>query len=160
MDNFKNLSVLRHGEAEYTVLKNGDFDRNLTAQGQSQVKKITEFLQKNEFEIDLVLSSSAKRTKDTTELVCQGTKVASVKFLKEIYEAQQDDLIRMINGLGKNINHLLIIGHNPGLSDLISRITGEKNLNLQPGMMAIMEIHVEDWSMVGKETGVLKKIIQ
>lgn len=160
MDNFKNLSVLRHGEAEYTVLKNGDFDRNLTAQGQSQVKKIREFLQKNEFEIDLVLSSSAKRTKETTKLVCQGTKVASVKFLKEIYEAQQDDLIRMINGLGKNINHLLIIGHNPGLSDLISRITGEKNLNLQPGMMAIMEIHVEDWSMVGKETGVLKKIIQ
>lgn len=160
MNNFKSLSVLRHGEAEFSALKNGDFNRNLSIQGRSQVKRLTELLKKNDFEIDLILSSSAIRTKETTELVSQGAKVAAIVFEHEIYEAEPNQLLKLINGLGIVFNRVLLVGHNPGLSDLISFITGEQYINLQPGMMAIMEIQVEEWSMVGEETGILKEVIQ
>ncbi|ERM82338.1 hypothetical protein P872_18235 [Rhodonellum psychrophilum GCM71 = DSM 17998] len=160
MHNFKSLAVLRHGEAESSRLKNGDFNRNLSEEGRSQVKRLSKLLKKNDFEIDLILSSSANRTKETTELISQETNVGSIKFEDGIYEAEQDELLKMINGLEENFDSVLLIGHNPGLSDLLSSITGGNYINLQPGMMAVMEIQVEEWSMVGEETGILKEVIQ
>ena len=58
----------------------------------------------------------------------------------EIYEAETIDLMHLINKTDKNVENLLLVGHNPALSSLVSYISGIDSINLLPGMLSIIEI--------------------
>lgn len=160
MENSRVLSILRHAEAEIGTGELGDFNRQLSPTGKHQICRLNEVLKKNDFKIEFLLSSPAKRAFQTTEFISKDMKPVDIVFEKEIYEAEPEDLLKLIQNTDDNIENLLLVGHNPGLSALISYITGDGYINLRPGMMAVLDIYVDDWSMLGMESGVLKEIYQ
>ena len=107
----------------------------------------------------MILVSPSARTSETVEIMTKHVYAKEISVEDEIYEAETMDLLDLINQTGRKIEKLLLVGHNPALSSLVSYISGIDSINLLPGMLSIIEIQVEDWDQIGGETGVLRETI-
>ena len=147
----KILYLLRHSDAESNSVNFNDFQRKLSAFGR---KKAHAFSTKyaSELTFDMVFCSNALRTKETLGLL-ELTEI-DTKFSDRLYLAEKEELISEIERVPREINKLLIVGHNNGLSDLLGYLTGT-TLLLSTCQMVEIKLETNDWTLLGKETGSL-----
>lgn len=156
----KILYVLRHGEAKPGIGIRGDFLRELTFEGRQQLNKLAEHLKSIDFKTDLILVSPAKRTQQSLEIITSALSIQNNQITHdEIFDAEPQTLLEIINNINQPTNHLLLVGHNPGISSLVSFVSGQNYLSMKPGMMAVLEILVDEWRLLGGNTGILKEIL-
>ena len=121
----KNLFLLRHAKAVSSSSGWRDFDRSLSAQGREQAEHVGKYLKQQNIGFDLVLSSTALRARETTELVLTAAgSMSEVRYDQRIYEASAQQLLELISGLEDEKKEVLFVGHNPGLEELLKRLTG------------------------------------
>lgn len=154
----KQLILLRHGEAGFS--DGVDFQRQLTSKGKDQLHKLGTILKEREMEIDLMYCSSATRTRETAEIIKSYLSIREEVYEKEIYAANLEILLQILENTPKSIHTCLLIGHNPTISLLLSHLTTGNYVGLQPGMMAILEIEVQEWYMVGMNTALLRELLK
>lgn len=109
----KRIVILRHAKTE--KLAESDKVRRLTERGHDQAKQCAEWIASLPFEIDFAIVSTATRTTQTWEvfeLACP------VQFSDDAYNASAEQWVHLIRECGPEVENLLIIGHNPGVSDL------------------------------------------
>jgi phosphohistidine phosphatase len=80
--------------------------------------------------------------------------------VNEIYQADKDVLLQVLQGFGLEDNHVMMVGHNPGVSHLAAYLTGEDHLLFSPGMMVRIVFHVDEWQHISKNSGILEEILQ
>lgn len=156
----KFLYVLRHAEAKPGIGIKGDFLRELTMEGRKQLDRLLAILNKMDFKTDLILVSPAIRTLQTSEIIGFGFPSDIRNIVDDIFDAEPQTLLELLNDVKGEIQKVLLIGHNPGISALVSFISGQDYISMKPGMMAVIELQVEDWKMLGGNTGILKEILQ
>lgn len=117
------LFIMRHGKAEVRAMGSNDFDRALTAQGREDVKKIGRWTIAMGYTFDLVATSPLKRARETAEIMCATTKQVHPVQVWDLLAPGGDlgALSELISSLGADIS-VLLIGHEPQLSTVISRI--------------------------------------
>ncbi|MFN3801806.1 SixA phosphatase family protein [Belliella pelovolcani] len=158
MQSNKILAVLRHGEADFNFPS--DFERQLSSKGKSQLIRLRELLKKSSLKPEKILSSAAVRTTQTTEIVAEIFDNVKVAFDRKIYEAESGVIFESISKTEPDVNTLLLVGHNPGISALVSAITDQGYLSMQPGMLVIIEVQVDDWKHLGIGTGIVREVLQ
>lgn len=125
----KRLYIIRHGKAEDPNFSKRDFDRNLVERGKQDALRIAnDIVQNSTFDDNtLVVSSSANRAIETAELMCPTFHYPTdqIKQAVEIYEAHHLDILKVINEVPDHVATLLVFGHNPGLSALVSYLTDD-----------------------------------
>lgn len=127
----QNLVLIRHAKAENASASQSDFSRNLTLLGIEHL--ITQAKNwKNQFpdfSPDIILSSSANRTTQTTTHLCAALHFDFSKtlFKKSLYHADVFDYINELKAV-ENFKNVILVGHNPTISDLIRHIT-QSNIN-------------------------------
>lgn len=151
---------MRHGEADAGFGMSGDAVRPLKTNGKSHVFRVGQVLKNSEIQFDLILSSPAVRTRQTASILSSMVPAKNIQYEEKIYEADPDTLFRLLNQVENEVNHLALVGHNPGISALLTYLTGDQYITLQPGMLGIIEILVDEWKEVGRNTGILKEILQ
>lgn len=104
--------------------------------------------------------SAAARTVETAQLIEKHIPIKESVFCQEIYIGDVEEMIKLLEKTSNSVDSCLFVGHNPTISLLLSHISDESYLGLQPGMMAVLELEISDWMMIGLGTGVLKEIIQ
>ena len=119
-----NIYILRHGiaaEQGISGVKN-DSERPLTPKGRRQLRKSAAAMKKMKSGFDLILSSPYLRAKQTAEIVAQELKIKKrLKFSDELKsDGNPQQLIIEINRLRPAPESLLLVGHEPYLSRLIS----------------------------------------
>lgn len=121
-----NVFLLRHAAAKSTSLSGRDIDRELRSKGIAQAKSLKSKLTSSPLPNSIeVLCSSAKRTQGTLEIISDElTTIQDTRFLPEIYHASHHELVALIVGLNTS-NDVLLIGHNPFISELASLLSGE-----------------------------------
>jgi phosphohistidine phosphatase len=128
-----NLYILRHAIAEERDPEKypDDSKRPLTDKGEKRMHQIAGGMLALGIELDVILSSSYTRAKRTAEIVAEHFDDASkLKFTKHLETGNPEKLIDEINKLGK-IENVLLVGHEPDLSDLISvLLLGDSRLPL------------------------------
>jgi len=69
---------------------------------------------------DLLLSSPARRTQQTAEIIARKLDLAQrrVKAHEGLYLATIDDILALVRATGPKVQHLAIVGHNPGISEV------------------------------------------
>ena len=154
----KRLFLLRHGEARY--FDGSDFQRRLTQKGIDNLKRMGEVLSGRSASVDIMYCSSAQRTIETSDLIKNYIEVKEEIFSREIYEGDLNVLLMMLEKTPFSANSCLLIGHNPSISHLLSCLTQEDYLGLQPGMMAEVHLEISQWKIVGRGTGILREILQ
>lgn len=145
----KILYLLRHSDAEFTSKQRTDFSRKLSNLGKQKVRNFSmNYL--SDLEFDLVLCSKAIRTKETLKSL--ELKQTEVLFYDSLYLAEQETILSEIENVKESISKLLIVGHNNGLSDLVTYLTGE-NILLSTCHMIEIQLETDQWSLIGKESG-------
>jgi phosphohistidine phosphatase len=112
----KTLFVLRHAKSSWDDPGLGDHDRPLAPRGQKAAKVVAEHIRANELEPDVVLCSSARRTRETLELMNPaGEWVIDPK----LYGADADDVLDRIRRVPEQTRSVMVIGHNPAMQELV-----------------------------------------
>lgn len=146
----KRLLILRHGKAEPGSSLMADIDRPLAIRGHEEVTRMARFLLKDQEIPERILSSNAVRTRQTTEHVIDvmGLDPSIATFHHELYCAPAAAYLDVLSALPKNINTVMLVGHNPGLSHLVAHLT-EDLIELKTSTVA--DVRVEGtWQAFSK----------
>lgn len=117
------LHFLRHAKTNQVSPSGRDFDRELLPRGYEQLRDFRTFLGQKGHAIDHIYCSSAKRTRQTLNEIADLLPTATVSFHDELYLASGSELLSFITAKNSPKTSLLI-GHNEGLSELASYLTG------------------------------------
>jgi len=114
----RTLYLLRHLKSSWDEAGLPDHERPLAPRGRRAGKKLARHLRQERVAPDLVLCSTATRTRQTFEAVKAALGDPVVRFLPELYAASEATLLAAVRAVGPRTRSLLLIAHNPGLEDL------------------------------------------
>lgn len=118
----RRLYLLRHADAESASPAGDDAARGLSRLGRAQARFVAEALAG--VGIELVLSSTAVRARQTTELVGLG---APVRYLPRLYGARARHLLAELAGIDDSVRTVLMVGHAPGLPTLAYQLADQRS---------------------------------
>ena len=115
----KVLLLLRHAKSDWDTGL-ADHERPLNLRGHRDAVGVGQRIAAARVEFDLVVSSTAIRTRQTWEqVVVGGARSHEVRYLDQIYAAEVADLVAVVRALPEAATSVLLIGHAPGVPDLV-----------------------------------------
>jgi phosphohistidine phosphatase len=150
----KRLTVMRHADARWKDPGTDDFARPLNRRGLSGAEAIAKRLLELEFVPDRLLASTARRAEQTADIVARelSLSVRHVQREERLYLASAADMLRLIQETGPRIAHLMVIGHNPGASDLIHLLVPRGGIStLTTAALCSMVFDTEHWHAIGPD---------
>lgn len=152
----KLVCLMRHSEAQAQLSESvtRDFDKPLTDQGIHQLEYVRTFFKHQHFLPDLIICSPAVRTRQTLEWVQEALgNEAEVVFDEEMYGIKSDRLLEKIYNLPDEKSTVLLIGHNPSISEGIQALLNRSEphefsvgLPAKPSQLAIFHLKTNTWS--------------
>jgi len=144
----KKLFIVRHGMAEYPNARLLDMDRCLVDDGIEEAKIVGQLLYQYEYIPDCIISSPASRAHQTAKIISEILHISTkdIKYDKTIYEAEVTHLLQLISQLKDRYNSVLIVGHNPGLSELVNHLINMMGYSLETGGVFGLESSAGSWT--------------
>jgi phosphohistidine phosphatase len=148
----RELLILRHAKSDWDTGAANDYDRPLSKRGHQDAPRVGRFLLSQGLQPDYIVSSPAKRAKQTVIAVCDemGIGQNQIKWDSRIYHAAAGSLLNVLNDCPDHAQRVLIAGHNPGLEILLQNLCNHDipmpdDYKLMPtGAVAALEI-LSDW---------------
>ena len=146
----RTLYLLRHAKSSWKDQSLGDFDRALKKRGRKAAEAIGRFIRSENLSLPLVISSPALRARETTEIVLSSAGLKpEVHYDERIYEADLRRLLRVIAEIEDEKDAALLVGHNPGLEELLQFLTGQSR-RMATAALAKITMERHKWSRVGE----------
>lgn len=156
----KTILLLRHAKSSWKDATKSDFERPLNGRGLKAAPLIGRFLRRKKIRPDLILSSPAERARQTTALVIEAAKLGGeLRYDERIYEASAARLLEIISQIEESVKVALLVGHNPGLEELLARLTGE-NRSLPTAALVCLGLEIEKWNRARDHSGRLEWIVK
>jgi len=113
---------------ELLVFPLADFDRPLAKRGRKAVKRMARWLKEQAVAPDRILCSPAKRAEQTALRLCRGVGLTEsiVAWEDAIYDAELQTLLEVLARQAEQEDRVMIVGHNPGLEELVEYLAGER----------------------------------
>lgn len=147
----KTLFLIRHAKSSWDDTALPDRDRPLDDRGERNVAKMGKRLVKRNVKADLIMSSPAKRALTTAEVIAKmlDYKRKDIMVNNRLYASQVDDLLDVIQALDHKLKRVMLVGHNPELTELAHYLSSE--ITHMP-TCAIVEFtfYAKSWSAIGK----------
>ena len=122
----KFVLILRHAKSSWKETGVSDHSRPLNKRGKMAAPRMGQILYEEDFVPDVILSSTARRARDTADLVAEASGFeGEVVYLENFYHAWPSDYLDELRSLSGDINTAMIVGHNPGMEMLLEMLTGE-----------------------------------
>src|SRR5262245_58948257 len=112
------LYLLRHAKSSWKDPDLADHDRPLARRGRRASGAIAAYLRERDIEPELVLCSSARRTRETLERLEPVLGSPAVRIEPELYAAGASALLERLRRVPDAVGSVMLIGHNPGMEDL------------------------------------------
>ncbi len=118
------LYLLRHAKSLWSDPTVIDFERPLSDRGHRDAKRMSAYLKRTGFQIDLVLCSSARRTTETLEAI-KGALAPKTTVLIEdtLYTFDVNHILQRLSEVPTATNSVMVVGHNPGIQALAVWLT-------------------------------------
>ena len=165
----KTLLVLRHAKAEADSSSGSDFDRRLTGRGHRDSAAVGRSLGASGRPVDAILASPALRAAETAANVAQsaGWSLAPLAD-RRLYNASPGTLLQVVGEVDDAVETLLLVGHNPGLQQLIVDLAQDDPAGLRPRIgasfptaaLAELRLSIDQWRDAGPGCGRLTALIQ
>jgi phosphohistidine phosphatase len=150
----RRLTLVRHGEAQPIDSCAEDFERALTRHGTNEAHEIAARMVKRNLVPDLILVSPAERTWSTAEIIADACDldVVQIQCARELYLATPETTWALLARCDAALKHILICGHNPGLSQIASRFgPAPKRRSLPTAGLATAVWHHASWAALEPE---------
>jgi phosphohistidine phosphatase len=122
MAEIRHLFLLRHAKSSWDDSSLADHDRPLAPRGRKAAKRIGAYLRREQIRVALVLCSSARRAKETLDLVVPS---GEIRVERELYGAPADELLERLRRVSDEVDAAMLIGHEPAIRDLAVRLIGD-----------------------------------
>lgn len=134
-----------------------DRDRPLNERGNTDAPRMGRRLKERDLTVDLIISSPARRTQETAKALAAilGYHTELIKTIDALYHADEDTLIRTIRNLPDVHDCIMLVGHNPGLTDFVNAMQLTFIDNVPTCGVASLSFTCSSWKEVEPETGTL-----
>jgi len=152
----KTLVIVRHSKSGWKDMNLSDYDRPLNKRGKKDAELMSFELTKKNMLIDFLLSSSSKRTILTSEYFMDKISIHEHEFFDGLYHAPSDLIYNSILKLKNEFKKVMIVGHNPGLTNIINLLTDLSLDNFPTSGIVIIEFNISFWNEVKPRLGKVK----
>ena len=149
----KQFLIIRHAKSSWTDYSLKDIDRPLNKRGLHDGPKMASYLKKEiKINLDLIYSSPANRALTTAKYFHKEFELNSdIDIRRDIYHADVDDLIPIINDTEEKIQTFAMFGHNPGFTYLVNHFYGNDIENLPTCGIAYFQSNANTWEEVNPD---------
>ncbi len=148
------LILLRHAKSDWSG-DEADVDRPLAPRGRHQAPEAGAWLAQHIDHIDLAVVSTAKRARATWDRVAPELSTLPETLIDDrLYAASAGELLAVVHELPEVAGTVVLVGHNPGLEDLASILTGEQ-VAMPTSALAVITLS-QPWSAAGPQAGMLR----
>jgi phosphohistidine phosphatase len=150
----RTLILLRHAKSDWSG-NEADADRPLSGRGLRQAAQAGRWLADSIDRIDLAVASPANRARNTWELASAELGTSPPIWIDDrAYGASASELLGIVRDLPDDVDTVVLVGHNPGIEDLVSVLTGE-SVPMPTSALAVMGLD-GSWSTVSQSTAILR----
>ena len=147
----KTLLVLRHAKSNWDDSAAKDHERPLNARGERDAPRMGQLARDEQLRPELIVSSDAVRARMTASAMADATG-GQLLLDPRLYHAGATDILAALRSVvQENVATVMIVGHNPGLEELIAQLTGERE-NLPTAALARLALPIERWSDLDTST--------
>lgn len=146
----RELILFRHAKSDWST---GlvDHERPLNARGERDAPAAGDWLKQHTQPVELVIVSSAVRTQQTLELALKRWDIApEIRTEHAIYEAPVRRILDVIAALHDSCQRVMIVGHNPGMSDTLAMLTGSYTHEFKTSSIAVLTMNGPWTSLTGE----------
>ncbi len=153
----KLLLILRHARAGDAA---EDRLRPLRPRGRADAERLGPVLRDETLIPEMIVSSDAVRALTTAERVgATSGYTGEIRSLSELYLASAGETLAALSALPDELTRVMVVGHNPGLSQLASVLLG-RSTPLVPAALAAVKLPIESWRELGSRRGDLVRFWQ
>lgn len=147
----KTLYLLRHAKSSWADTSLPDRERPLAPRGERDATKMSKRWSQRHVKPDLIMSSPAVRALATAKVVAQGLeyKTQQITVDDRLYAATEDALIAVIESLDDTLDRVMLVGHNPGFTELAHHIDSEIT-HMPTCALAEFRFQVDSWAGIGQ----------
>ncbi len=149
----KRLTLLRHAKSSWEEASVADHERTLSARGKRDAPTMGKRLAARNVSPSIIVSSSAVRARRTAKLIAEALNCPTecLKIKKKLYLATAENILELICDLEDDFSDLLVVGHNPGLTELVNRLLPELSMdNLPTSGVIAMDFQTKKWSEIAE----------
>lgn len=142
----KTLFLLRHAKAISGELEIPDQDRPLSNRGFKDSQRLASKLLKRKIDFDLFITSHAIRAITTAQIVANmlGHKQKNIAVEKLIYDGNVSEILEVLANTSKKVDSLILIGHNPTISELACKLASEP-ISMTTCRLMEFTIDIKQW---------------
>jgi len=117
--------MIRHAKSSWANPMQSDFERPLNDRGQHDAPMMGKRLKKAGISPDLIISSTAKRTRQTSKHIAAATgyDFDSVKWEEKLYHCIPSVFEELIYEVDNTVKTVFIIAHNPGITEFVNQLS-------------------------------------
>ena len=126
-----------------------DFDRPLNDRGKDEAPAMGKRLKKMGISPDLIISSSAKRTRQTAKRIAGevGYDADDIKWEEKLYHCTPSVFEEVIYGIPDRVKTVFIVAHNPGITDFVNQLSPDFVIDNMPTCgIAGAEVDAKEWN--------------
>lgn len=151
----KRVIMVRHAKS-ISYGYDQDFDRTLTAAGEEHAEKTAQQLVTHQLYPDLIISSPAVRTTQTTRIFGNmlGYPAGNVRYEKKLYSGMQGTtFLRMIQETDDIHSTVMVVGHNPTIYYYLDMLLPNFTLDVPTCSTVVIEFDVDTWAELEERAG-------
>lgn len=143
----KTLLLIRHAKSDWGNPGLDDFDRPLNERGKKDAPAMASRLREKKIDIDLIISSPAKRAARTAKAFAEELNVKKKNFIfnDELYLAASSLFFDVIAGIGKKYDTVALFSHNYGITDFANLLTDTRIDNIPTCGVFAIKADCKDW---------------
>ena len=142
----KTLLILRHGKSSWDDSNLPDHDRPLKKRGRRDALRMGRLLKAEQLVPELIVSSTAERAGRTAGLVAEHCGYCgAIQDTETLYHAPPEDVVGVLNDVSGDPDPILVVGHNPGLEELVRALTGRAEW-LPTAALVRVALPIKTWS--------------
>ena len=145
----KTLTIVRHAKSSWRDSGLPDKKRPLNSRGKRDAPEMGRRIQEHGIRPSLIVSSPATRAWTTAKVIAQAINYPREFLQKEdrLYLASLDEILDIVVAQDNGFNNLMVVGHNPGLTDFVNFLVPGLTNNLPTAGVVSVKIDQDDWSL-------------
>ena len=147
----KTLLILRHAKSSWKDASLADHDRPLNKRGKRDAPRMGEFVREQGLAPDRIISSTAKRARNTAKAVAKACCCEDkVELTSEFYHATPGVYLAVLQNVPDDDSRVMVVGHNPGMEALVAHLTGSRE-TMPTAALAHVVLPIEKWAELDYE---------
>lgn len=139
------LIIMRHAKSSWKKWGQPDHERPLNKRGKLSAQRMGEALKEANWIPNRIFSSDSTRTQETWGHMEESLETENISFLRSFYHAGFSALVGELSGCEPTEECILVLGHNPGWSDLVTQLSG-RFVELKTADVVLLETRSTSWA--------------